>query len=304
MTRLFNGILRTGHFPKNWEMGRVIAVPKAGKGPRLATSQRPITLLSHIDKLFERIALRRLLRHLTPRAVWVLQRALHYALAGKSLPPHGRRAQPGSSYRRSLSRYREGVRPSVAPRAGVQTTKNANPAYARADSSVVPGMSQFLRCSRGRDLGSTTHPRRSRLQDWEEDVVLALYGDDSAYFASSRRADLATAKIQSVLDLLPEWLDKWRVAVSVTKTAGLLTGQQRTMPPKPRLRRQDVEWQTKVRYLGVQIDRTMRMAAQVERGGSEQSGSEPRGTCCAQCFDRTCRSEPNSPYTRATSVPG
>ncbi|GBP02680.1 hypothetical protein EVAR_70508_1 [Eumeta japonica] len=55
-----------------------------------------------------------------------------------------------------------------------------------------------------------------------------------------------------------------RVAVNVTKTAALLTGQQRTMPPKLRLRRQDVEWQTRVRYLGVQIDRSMRMAAQVE----------------------------------------
>ncbi|GBP22587.1 hypothetical protein EVAR_84827_1 [Eumeta japonica] len=37
------------------------------------------------------------------------------------------------------------------------------------------------------------------------------------------------------------------------------------MPPKLRLRGQDVEWQTKVRYLGVQIDRSMRMAAQVEQ---------------------------------------
>ncbi|GBP78552.1 RNA-directed DNA polymerase from mobile element jockey [Eumeta japonica] len=73
-----------------------------------------------------------------------------------------------------------------------------------------------------------------QLQDWEEDVVLALYADDSAYFASSRRADLAAAKIQRVLDLLPEWLDKWRVAVNVTKTAAILTGQQRAMPPKLR----------------------------------------------------------------------
>ncbi|GBP26006.1 hypothetical protein EVAR_84566_1 [Eumeta japonica] len=61
------------------------------------------------------------------------------------------------------------------------------------------------------------------------------------------------------------WLDKWRVAVNVTKTAAILTGQQRAMPPKLRLRGQDVEWQTKVRYLGVQIDRSMRMAAQVEQ---------------------------------------
>ncbi|GBP76965.1 Probable RNA-directed DNA polymerase from transposon X-element [Eumeta japonica] len=67
MTRLFNGILRTGHFPVCQKIGCVIAIPKAGKDTRLASSQRPITLLSHIAKLFERIMLRRLHRHLTPR---------------------------------------------------------------------------------------------------------------------------------------------------------------------------------------------------------------------------------------------
>ncbi|GBP87701.1 Probable RNA-directed DNA polymerase from transposon X-element [Eumeta japonica] len=67
MTRLFNVILRIGHFPRSWKMGRVNAIPKVGKDPQLATSQRPITLLYHIAKMFELIALRRLHRHLTPR---------------------------------------------------------------------------------------------------------------------------------------------------------------------------------------------------------------------------------------------
>ncbi|GBP41085.1 RNA-directed DNA polymerase from mobile element jockey [Eumeta japonica] len=58
-------------------------------------------------------------------------------------------------------------------------------------------------------------------------------------------------KLQRVLDLLPDWLDSWRIAVNVTKTTALLTGQQRTMLPKLRLRGQEVEWKTRVRYLGV-----------------------------------------------------
>ncbi|GBP82361.1 hypothetical protein EVAR_99501_1 [Eumeta japonica] len=129
-----------------------------------------------------------------------------------------------------------------------QTSEYPDPACARADSSVVPGGPQLLRNRRGREFGSVTHPRR----------------DDSGYLASSSLADLAVAKLQKVLELLPGWLDKWRVAMNVKKTAALLTGQQRTMPPKLRLQGQDVEWQTRVRYLGVKIDRSMRMAAQVE----------------------------------------
>ncbi|GBP22132.1 RNA-directed DNA polymerase from mobile element jockey [Eumeta japonica] len=85
-----------------------------------------------------------------------------------------------------------------------------------------------------------------QLQNLEEDVVFALYADDSVYLASSRRADLTVAKLQKVLDLLSDWLDKWRIVVNLTKTAALLTGQQHIMAPKLRLRGQEVESQTRV----------------------------------------------------------
>ncbi|GBP14564.1 RNA-directed DNA polymerase from mobile element jockey [Eumeta japonica] len=228
MTRLFNGILRTRHFPECWKMGRVIAIPKKGKDHRLASSKRSFTLLSHITKLFEHIMLRRLHRHLTPR----------------------------------------------------QERKHPDLASARADSSVVPG-EQLLRNSRGRPrirdpsapgYHKTVAYRRACTRYSQmtsplsqanyKDDVLALYSDDIAYLVSSRRADLAIAKLHTVLDLLPDWLNKWRMAMNVTKTTALLTGQQRIMPPKLRLRRQEVEWQTRVRYQGVHIDRSMCMAAQ------------------------------------------
>ncbi|GBP28750.1 RNA-directed DNA polymerase from mobile element jockey [Eumeta japonica] len=228
MTRLFNGILRTGHFPACWKTGCVIAIPKAGKDPRLASSQRQITLLSHIVKLFERVLLPRLLRHLTPKQE-------QFGFRSDTLP-------------------RSSVRPSVAPGLLYKLIENWIP-----PASFLKRPCGLLRNSRGRDLGPASHQSRvpqgsclspclyavytddiptltNQLQHWEEDVVLALYADDSAYFASSRRADLAAAKIQRILDLLPEWLDKWRVAVNITKTAALLTGQQRTIPPKLRFR--------------------------------------------------------------------
>ncbi|GBP92115.1 RNA-directed DNA polymerase from mobile element jockey [Eumeta japonica] len=56
---------------------------------------------------------------------------------------------------------------------------------------------------------------QGHLEDCEDGVILALYVNDSAYFSSSRRADLATRKFRRVLDVLPKWLDKWRMAVNV-----------------------------------------------------------------------------------------
>ncbi|GBP18015.1 RNA-directed DNA polymerase from mobile element jockey [Eumeta japonica] len=46
MTRLFNGILQTDHFPRSWKTERVIAIPKTGKDPRL-TSGPDYTAVPH-----------------------------------------------------------------------------------------------------------------------------------------------------------------------------------------------------------------------------------------------------------------
>lgn len=66
-TRLFNGILRTGRYPKNWKLGRVIMLPKAGKNILLPASYRPITLLPNISKVFEKLLLQHIGKYFTPR---------------------------------------------------------------------------------------------------------------------------------------------------------------------------------------------------------------------------------------------
>ncbi|GBP92896.1 hypothetical protein EVAR_80619_1 [Eumeta japonica] len=53
------------------------------------------------------------------------------------------------------------------------------------------------------------------------------------------------------------------MGVNVSKTAALLTGSQRIMLDQSRLRGQAVEWKTCV-YLGVHIDRSLRMVPQVD----------------------------------------
>ncbi|GBP31069.1 Probable RNA-directed DNA polymerase from transposon X-element [Eumeta japonica] len=67
MNRVFNGILRTGHFPEEWKRGKIITLPKAGKDPRKPENIWPITLLSHVAKTFERALLTKLRLFLTPR---------------------------------------------------------------------------------------------------------------------------------------------------------------------------------------------------------------------------------------------
>ncbi|GFW61862.1 RNA-directed DNA polymerase from mobile element jockey [Trichonephila clavipes] len=60
LTILINKILKFNHFPENWKEAIIFPINKPGKDPHLATSYRPISLLSTIGKLTESIILLRL----------------------------------------------------------------------------------------------------------------------------------------------------------------------------------------------------------------------------------------------------
>ena len=56
---LYNNCLTTHKLPKIWKKAHVTALLKPGKDPSIPKSYRPISLLSHTYKLFERLILNR-----------------------------------------------------------------------------------------------------------------------------------------------------------------------------------------------------------------------------------------------------
>ena len=53
-------IISEKNLPKSWRIAKTVAIPKPGKYPKLASSYRPISLLSMCYKLLERIILHRI----------------------------------------------------------------------------------------------------------------------------------------------------------------------------------------------------------------------------------------------------
>ena len=60
LTVLFNTSLATSHLPKEWKIGITCPLPKPGKDLRSKKSCRPITMLSCVGKLMERVIQKRL----------------------------------------------------------------------------------------------------------------------------------------------------------------------------------------------------------------------------------------------------
>lgn len=58
---IYNKIWAEGKIPKRWKEGIVVPIPKAGKNPIFLGNQRPITLVSCLGKVLERMVNRRLI---------------------------------------------------------------------------------------------------------------------------------------------------------------------------------------------------------------------------------------------------
>jgi hypothetical protein len=76
LVRLFNGILTTGKLPKLFKQAKIIAILKPGKGGTDASHYRPISLLSVVYKILERLILQRI-QPLIDAAVLVSQADTH-----------------------------------------------------------------------------------------------------------------------------------------------------------------------------------------------------------------------------------
>lgn len=60
VVQIFNAVLHLQHIPSAWKQVEIIVIPKVGKPPHLPFSYKPISLLSCIGKLFERLYNKRL----------------------------------------------------------------------------------------------------------------------------------------------------------------------------------------------------------------------------------------------------
>jgi hypothetical protein len=65
LTHLINHCIRLSHFPTSRKEAKVVALPKPGKDPKFPQNLRPISLLPSTGKVFEKVILQIIKRHIS-----------------------------------------------------------------------------------------------------------------------------------------------------------------------------------------------------------------------------------------------
>jgi len=84
-------------------------------------------------------------------------------------------------------------------------------------------------------------------------VELALYADDTAIIATSRKPTLLVSYLESYFNDLQRWLSEWKIAIKVSKSTAIVfarAGRHFIQPRPVTLFGELIEWVDRTRYLG------------------------------------------------------
>jgi hypothetical protein len=253
ITQLFNGILRTGHYPNQWKVSQVIPILKPAKPPEEAQSYRPISLLPVLSKAFERLFLTRIHptlqeKHIIPdhqfgfrkkhattehvnRLVNIIQDAQEkdqYCTAAfldisqafdkvwhQGLLYNLKAIFPNNIYN-ILHSYLHNRYFLIRYREAYTTLHSV--------SSGVP---------QGSVLGPLLYLLYTADLPATRDTTTATFADDTVVLAAHADTEIATHRLQTVLSDIQNWLKKWRMKANETKSTRYFHTQAILIPTCP-----------------------------------------------------------------------
>jgi hypothetical protein len=228
---IFNAILLAHHFPTIWKHARVISILKLGKDPALPSAYRPISLLDTIGKIFEKILQARILHEeskrgllrdeqfrFRPRHSTSLQLARLFEIITRNFVEKRLTGAvfldvakafdtvciDGLLYKLTLQNFPSYIVHTISSYLKDRTFEVS---YQMATSSrrimragVAQGglISPVLFSLYVNDMPSPSHH-----------VELALYADDTATMATSRKPTLLVSYLEAYINDLQRWLTEW-----------------------------------------------------------------------------------------------
>lgn len=295
LTVIFNASLRLCAFPTAWKEADVIGFHKPRKDRTDPTCYRPISLLSSIGKVYERL---------------ILNRLKDICIDKNLIPNEQFGFRPKHSCVQQVHRITEHIYKGFHTTAKSKDTGAIFFDVAKAFDKVwhngliyklyqlnlpdrlVLIIKDYLTersfCYRVEKSRSRPHPIAAGVPQgsvlsptlfslYVQDVPrtpyveLALYADDTALYYTSRKRARVCQVLQKAVTDLGEWALKWRIEMNPEKSAAVLFSRGKTRAdrassslPEITLFDRPIPWENKVKYLGVTLDSRLNFKSHIK----------------------------------------
>ncbi|GFV49204.1 probable RNA-directed DNA polymerase from transposon X-element [Trichonephila clavipes] len=275
LTILINKILKFNHFPDNWKEAIIFPINKPGKDPHLATSYRPISLLSTISKLTESIILHRLKNFINEHN---LLNPNQYGFTNKlsTLHPLLRLTEhisKGFQKRKSMGAVFLDIQKAfdrvwIIGLTFKLISYNLPPPLIHLIHSYLTNRSFKIRInetlsnehsvSAGCPQGSLLGPLLFNL--YVNDIPdytltkINLYADDTAIYATYKNLSTISFAINKHLHHLQNFYDKWKISINVEKSTAIIFTKKHSLPPPIMMYNKQIPWSQEAKYLGIIFD--------------------------------------------------
>lgn len=277
LLHIFNAILRLNYWPKPLKIGQIIMILKPGKNQTDVSSYRPISLISTIAKLLERLILNKINTELNPQN-W--------------LPSHQFGFRQNHSTIQQCHRIVNTINESLENRQYCTATfldisqafdKVWHPGLLCKIKTILPGPyykaieaylhqreftvkineenSDNMIIHSGVPQGSILGPFLYLIYTHDlpttDNTTIGTFADDTAIFATHSDPVIASNNLQDHLNMMEVWLKKWKIKVNESKSNHITFTLRKGNCPPVNINQVRIPQSNQVKYLGLHFDRKL-----------------------------------------------